>query len=834
MSKATAMKIHKLEIKNLRGIPDLSIELQCKSLVIYGANGSGKSGVIDALDFLLTGRMARLLGEGTEGVSLKEHGPHIDMVADLGKVEVTALVALNGISEHVSITRRMDAPKKLIYDAKYNVAMTPLIELLDRGQHVFTRRELLKLITAKSSTRAQEIQKVLKLEDLESTRKNLVSVYNDFKAENKVALDAVKKCQTEVILITGQPHYNFDETLKFVNDQRVLLGGKALEKLLSDKIKNELPNIQTNPEGISHEELTKRFSNLKMVKLAELIVEANIADRIIRTTLAEIREDNQASWNMKRHEFTKEGISLIRESCECPLCDKEWAIGELESYLQQRIDAQSSREEQLKNNCTVLLSCINAIEIKIQQVLEFLTPVIGTEKAKDSVVVSLGNKMFSDWKSDISIFKTALKSPMDLYTIDDFNVDDTENLYIPLNLDLTIESFEKEIKSLFPEATPKQAAWDNLTKLIERIRMLEESTATQIQTSLVMNRAEELGKAYVNARDEILEGLYDIIKDRFVGLYKEMHGNDEKSFSALFTPSDAGLNMEVDFYGRGFHPPHAMHSEGHQDSMGVCLFLALSEHLNTGLVDIVILDDVVMSIDSGHRRSFCDVLVNNFPNKQFVLTTHDTTWANQLRSSGLVQSKQMLKFSNWTVGDGPDVHYEADMWGRIQTDLDNDDVPAAAAKLRRCMEEHIRYVCHNLRAKVPYTIDDAGSLGDFLDSAISRYKDILGDAKKAAISWAQTTVVTNIEIAEQNFQDVIKRTNAEQWGINKAVHYNEWGNFQKADFTPIVEAFKDLYQKIFSCSVPGCESVLELTFKGASKSGLRCKCGNTSINLLKK
>lgn len=119
----------------------------------------------------------------------------------------------------------------------------------------------------------------------------------------------------------------------------------------------------------------------------------------------------------------------------------------------------------------------------------------------------------------------------------------------------------------------------------------------------------------------------------------------------------------------GLHPPNAMHSEGHQDSMGVCLFLALSENLNAGLIDLIILDDVVMSVDVGHRRSFCAVLATNFSDKQFIITTHDTTWANQLRGEGLVNRRQMLKFFDWTVDTGPKVHYEADVWSRINEDL---------------------------------------------------------------------------------------------------------------------------------------------------------------------
>lgn len=54
-----------------------------------------------------------------------------------------------------------------------------------------------------------------------------------------------------------------------------------------------------------------------------------------------------------------------------------------------------------------------------------------------------------------------------------------------------------------------------------------------------------------SARDSVLESLYDKIKDRFVGLYRDMHGPDEKYFDAAFTAKDAGLSLNVDFYGRG-------------------------------------------------------------------------------------------------------------------------------------------------------------------------------------------------------------------------------------------------------------------------------------------
>jgi recombinational DNA repair ATPase RecF len=76
------MKLLELEIRNIRGIRHLLLKPGGKNLVVWGPNGSGKSAVVDAIDFLLTGRVSRLVGEGTAGITLDEHGPHVDCKPD--------------------------------------------------------------------------------------------------------------------------------------------------------------------------------------------------------------------------------------------------------------------------------------------------------------------------------------------------------------------------------------------------------------------------------------------------------------------------------------------------------------------------------------------------------------------------------------------------------------------------------------------------------------------------------------------------------------------------------------------------------------------------------
>src|SRR5271157_4054418 len=103
------MRILELEMHEVRGIRSLRITPGGKNFAVLGQNGTGKSAVIDAIDFLLTGKMSRLMGAGTAGITLKRYGPHIDadIDADPDASYVSATVSIPGIKEPIELTRRL-------------------------------------------------------------------------------------------------------------------------------------------------------------------------------------------------------------------------------------------------------------------------------------------------------------------------------------------------------------------------------------------------------------------------------------------------------------------------------------------------------------------------------------------------------------------------------------------------------------------------------------------------------------------------------------------------------------------------------------------------------
>jgi hypothetical protein len=287
----------------------------------------------------------------------------------------------------------------------------------------------------------------------------------------------------------------------------------------------------------------------------------------------------------------------------------------------------------------------------------------------------------------------------------------------------------------------------------------------------------------------------------------------------------------VDFYGRGLFPPGAYHSEGHQDSMGLCLYLALMRHLHGAAFTFAVLDDVLMSVDAGHRREVCTLLKTEFPKTQFVMTTHDPIWLRHMKTEGVIGGRSAVQFRNWSVDYGPARWDTRDVWTEIDDYRKGNDVRAAAALLRHYLEYESAELCHRLRAPVEFRGDAQYQLGELLPAAVTRMRDLFHRAKEAANSWNQKDVIENLSAREDEFAKLVETSNAERWQVNVAVHYNSWDNLGEEDFAPVVNAFRNLLGG-FTC--PDCHDYVRVLPDRETPEVIHCDCGKTNINLRKK
>lgn len=812
------MKILELEIKNIRGIKNIKLNPDGKNVVVFGPNGTGKSAIVDAIDFLLTGKISRLTGEGTKCLSVKEHGCHIDSRSDLKNTSVIAKVDVDG--KEVVLERSINKPSFLNVNPEIHRGLvTSYLEIASLGQHILSRREILKYITAEAGKRAKEIQSLLNLMDIENLRLYFVAIKNDAETKFKDAESNFDIAKSEISILLSLSDFSVGGALDKVNELREVLKGSKISDLSPEKIK---AGLIPYPFGERREILTKEEIENNVKEIRSILQEK---DEIINKEyeLKSLLEDVKKEAKLQQYSLYKKlfetGISLVDESNICPLCGRKWENGDFKIYLEKKKkETEISKEKQAK---------IDEISSHIKRKIDLLKNyVVNLDKAhKQFELKVVSEEELKQYFSLLDSWSAATLKPLEVFENNKWPTVGLDSIFAPSFFASKIFTpLEGVLKKLGEQFSKQQIAWDTLTKMEDKWKVYQRVLRRKKGSEIFKRRGEAALNYFEKATDSVLESIYDEVKSKFEEYYKTIHSDDETNFSAKISHVKAELIFEVDFYRRGMFPPHALHSEGHQDSMGVCLFFALNKYLTKDAIKIIILDDVVMSIDNNHRRGLCRLLKEFSTDKQFIITSHDSAWAKQLKAEGVVPQKNMIHFVNWNIDTGPIFELDKDLWARIKEDLDKNDPPSAAHKLRRNAECFFENVCDLLAAKVTYKGHHRWELGDFAPATISAYKEYLKKAKSNFQKMKQQDKFEELNDLEKIANEIIAKSQIEQWVINENVHYNKWEEFSKKDFEPVVEAFKGLFD-LFTCSSCGAPIMLSQGVSETSKSIVSCSCG---------
>lgn len=164
------IKLESVHIEEVRGIRKLDIDFRKETFAISGPNGSGKSGVIDAIEFGLTGEIGRLTGRGTQGLSVAEHGPHVDKTKFSDAAFVALRLFLPALGKSATITRKVSAPRKPLIEPADDDVIAALSEIAEHPEITLSRRDILRFILVAASERSERIQTLLKLDEIGKTR----------------------------------------------------------------------------------------------------------------------------------------------------------------------------------------------------------------------------------------------------------------------------------------------------------------------------------------------------------------------------------------------------------------------------------------------------------------------------------------------------------------------------------------------------------------------------------------------------------------------------------------------------------------------------------------
>ena len=810
------IKLETAHIEEMRGIRKLDIDFRKSTFAISGPNGSGKSGVIDAIEFGLTGQIGRLTGRGTKGLSVSEHGPHIDKSKFPDAAFVELQVFLPALGKTGTITRKVSSPKKPKITPADADVKAALAEVIDHPEITLSRREILRFILVEPTKRSEEVQALLKLDEIGETRLALNRAQHKLQDAQKTAAAQVTSSRDALQLHLQIPTLLPADVLEAVNKRRKVLGLPEIAELTPDS------KLDTGlAAGGKISDFNKKSALADLKALADAVkgfpTLANEEATSILADLTKLENDPALLATLQRRTFIEKGLDLI-DGPECPLCDTPW---EDEQHLRSHLHAKLVKSEEARSLQQSLLYNAAAIAKEVIRITALFLPV-------QRVAEGLGDNAFyqcvAAWKADLEAFRTGLATVDGLAGLKD---------RLGTGWPQMPASFPESLKAFFEklEATPDQtAALDAQTFLTTaqlRLGDYRETMRRNKAAALASKSIEAAYTVYCDVLEDELNTLYEEVQEDFTIFYRTINEDDESKFTSKLTPSKGRLDLDVNFYERGLFPPGAYHSEGHQDGMGVCLYLALMKRLFGNQFTFALLDDVVMSVDVGHRYKFCKLLKMHFPQTQFIITTHDRLWAEQMKSAGLVTSKTSIAFHGWHIETGPLVESNEEIWDEIAATLGKGKVEVAAAALRHHLEYVARLLADQLGATPTFRADGNYELGGLLPPVLGRMKELYGKAVAAAQSWGNDVEKEAATQRKAALSTAAGASNVEQWAVNKAVHYNEWANFGKKDFEPVVVAFKALLV-CFRCEI--CESWLHVTPRGIPES-LRCSCNATSFNL---
>lgn len=104
--------------------------------------------------------------------------------------------------------------------------------------------------------------------------------------------------------------------------------------------------------------------------------------------------------------------------------------------------------------------------------------------------------------------------------------------------------------------------------------------------------------------------------------------------------------------------PQNIFSEANQDLLILLLYVSIFRVAQEyGQSNVLVLDDILQSVDSTIRTKFVDYLLTELKTTQFIITVHDKLWLNQLRVLFQRHSHKLKEFHvlNWDFQNGPNL-----------------------------------------------------------------------------------------------------------------------------------------------------------------------------------
>lgn len=709
-----------IQFEHFRGLPANEFELRGKNLVILGSNGKGKSAVVDGIEFVFSGQIARFTGVGTGSISHNEAVKNVKTGGD-PKVEI-ALSNSNGARGRIS--------RKLSSETTDVTGPQVFIDYFNRHPRVdgfvLRRAKILEFVCDQDADRYQKFVQLLGITKLDQLQRSFV----DAERQAKTAGDRVRAThQTKIAVfndpVAGFAPQNLAQVFAHISPEIVSFGLEKIEKW--EDLEVRLPQLKAKRPQANREKIdaiTRALVSIEtpLVSLSHADVETGNDLRAKISALADSSEDSP------RSRIIDEGrayLSAHSEETHCPLCEKQFEEP-LEAVL-VRLKERGDALIDLRNAVSSRQAALERINRYAADVADQLKKDLQHSELFDEATLARLRKARAEAlrftrllaQAIKNIFGGALVQPDALRSVSEARDDLAESLKA------------QKAALVPPDSTKLEAAITLIERGIASWKEILDAEQAVLDCSEMLRRTTVAKEAFSAAREGAIQQVFTHISGTVLDYYKRLHnfdGGDEASECTaleLIPTSRAatgGLRLAIQFLGlANSKDPRAFLSEGHLDSLGLCIFLAAVRIFNTP-GSLLVLDDVLTSIDKEHRRRVGELLYSEFQDYQIILTTHDEHWHELLVSTAIARGVQgnwrYTKLEGWSVEAGPVLSVVESSWEFIDGHLTEDKYRNLGGPFRRVTEDFLKRTAAKLELKVKFKPDGDYTGGDFVNAGI--------------------------------------------------------------------------------------------------------------------
>jgi hypothetical protein len=668
------MKVVRMRIDGFRSLrAPQTIDLKDgRSLCLLADNGRGKSSVVDALEFWSTGTVEWVR---RDGVGL---GALVHLDADSATVEVTTDAGVASRTLKGSTSGPLTAGQGPMI---VGFAPEPVPTLRNRTMAAFVDKT--------ANDKRTELLTMLGLTKLVPFRLGLRAAARRARSELNDARKAAEMANAA-----------WEQSLDG-DDVATRLADLAAAAQLDQRI--------TTEDQLLHLETPPSASVPASTRLAQADELAAANDALASTSVM--------AWNAAiadRHIAAERGLSALLqegqrvlaewEDDSCPLCLVEQSRAELANRVQDRAAELAVADARF----TTAAARAEERGQAIARLERALRAVIDDERNSDWSHLPVAQDVLTALGLEAGAVKTALRGRQAL------------NASAPTLASEALAELREAALRAPGDVGPALLQLSQLRARIQARREADEDVARREAITSSIEKAAEIGETAVRvAIDQALSGLNETLGS----FYGKLVGQSPYTDVRLEYRDARSGGVEFSFIWDAREevcPPQRVMSESQLGALGLALFLA---RLSVQPPDwrTMVLDDVVTSFDVVHRARLVRLLVEEFPNWQVVLCTHDPQLSRTVHDEA--PAWKAIKVTSWTPTDGP-VFGESDVRGRLRQRIQAGEAADELGGLaRQAIEQALERPIRQLGLKIRHDPTNTYSAEEYRRALISGLRD---------------------------------------------------------------------------------------------------------------